>query len=98
MDAETPDQNLGPHISLYINDLRRAFRAAEELGVVYVNTRFSRRAYTEDEVRERARRPRALRVSSSLFRARRAQRASRGAPRADACPPTPCRHAAKTHA
>lgn len=50
-DASTPvyPSNHGPHISLYVTNLSAAYRAAERLGVLYVNQRFKRRAYTEDE-------------------------------------------------
>lgn len=41
--------NHGPHVSLYVTNLSEAYRAAEDLGVLYVNPRFKRRAYTEDE-------------------------------------------------
>jgi len=41
--------NYGPHISLYVTNLPKAYQAAGELGVLYVNPRFKRRAYTEDE-------------------------------------------------
>ena len=41
--------NQGPHISLYITNLRHAYQSASELGVLYVNPRFKRRAYTEEE-------------------------------------------------
>jgi len=41
--------NHGVHISLYVTNLSKAYQMAEELGVLYVNPRFSRRAYTEEE-------------------------------------------------
>ena len=41
--------NHGPHISLYVTNLSKAYQMAEELGVLYVNPRFSRRANTEEE-------------------------------------------------
>eukprot|EP00559_Dactyliosolen_fragilissimus_P000734 CAMPEP_0184867442 /NCGR_PEP_ID=MMETSP0580-20130426/26568_1 /TAXON_ID=1118495 /ORGANISM="Dactyliosolen fragilissimus" /LENGTH=298 /DNA_ID=CAMNT_0027367737 /DNA_START=334 /DNA_END=1230 /DNA_ORIENTATION=+ len=44
--------NYGPHISLYIRDIRGTFRRAEAMGVTYVNPRFKRRAYNEEEVVE----------------------------------------------
>jgi|AntRauTorckE5430_2_1112549.scaffolds.fasta_scaffold13837_2 4-hydroxyphenylpyruvate dioxygenase-like putative hemolysin len=42
--------NYGPHISLYVRDIRSTYKRADELGVTYVNPRFSRRAYCEEEV------------------------------------------------
>lgn len=42
--------NYGPHISIYVADIKDAYRRATELGVTYVNPRFKRRAYTEEEV------------------------------------------------
>ena len=41
--------NHGPHISLYVTNLANAYSNAEKLGVLYVNPRFKRRAYTKDE-------------------------------------------------
>ena len=41
--------NYGPHISMYIKDLPMAFQKAKELGVVYVNPRFKRQAYTLED-------------------------------------------------
>lgn len=41
--------NHGPHISLYVTDVGKAYQRAEKLGVQYVNPRFKRRAYTEEE-------------------------------------------------
>lgn len=53
--AETPEgapsfpSNYGPHVSMYVRSLPAAFRAADALGLVYVNPRFKRRAYTLKE-------------------------------------------------
>ena len=41
--------NYGVHISLYVADLPSCYRRASELGVAYVNPRFSRRAYTLEQ-------------------------------------------------
>lgn len=41
--------NYGVHISLYVADLASSYQRARELGLAYVNTRFSRRAYTLEE-------------------------------------------------
>jgi len=41
--------NYGIHISLYVADLASAYQRAADLGVAYVNTRFSRRAYTLEQ-------------------------------------------------
>mmetsp|Transcript_1430 Transcript_1430/g.2548 ORF Transcript_1430/g.2548 Transcript_1430/m.2548 type:complete len:377 (+) Transcript_1430:91-1221(+) len=41
--------NHGPHISLYVTDLAKAYQSAAKLGVTYVNPRFKRRAYSEEE-------------------------------------------------
>ena len=41
--------NQGPHVSLYVTNLGNAYKAAEKLGVLYVNPRFTRRAFTEEE-------------------------------------------------
>jgi len=41
--------NYGPHVSMYIADLPESYRKADELGLAYVNPRFSRRAFTLDE-------------------------------------------------
>ena len=41
--------NRGPHVSVYVTDIAAAYGRAEELGVLYVNTRFGRRAYTLEE-------------------------------------------------
>ena len=49
---ESYQANFGPHISLYVTNLSKAYKAAGELGVLYVNPRFKRRAYTEDEAIE----------------------------------------------
>lgn len=44
--APTFLSNYGPHVSMYVADLQSAYRRADELGVAYVNPRFSRRAYS----------------------------------------------------
>lgn len=49
IDIESYPSNHGPHISLYITNLRHAYQRASKLGVLYVNPRFKRRAYTEEE-------------------------------------------------
>jgi hypothetical protein len=41
--------NYGVHISLYVADLPTSYQKARDLGLVYVNARFSRRAYTLEE-------------------------------------------------
>ena len=41
--------NRGPHVSVYVTDLAAAYGKAEELGVLYVNSRFERRAYTVEQ-------------------------------------------------
>ena len=41
--------NYGPHISIYVSDIRSTYKKAEALGVTYVNPRYKRRAYNEDE-------------------------------------------------
>lgn len=41
--------NYGPHISIYVADLSHTYRNAESLGVLYVNPRFKRQAYTLEE-------------------------------------------------
>jgi hypothetical protein len=41
--------NRGPHVSVYVTDLAGAYGKAEELGVLYVNARFKRRAYTREQ-------------------------------------------------
>jgi uncharacterized glyoxalase superfamily protein PhnB len=45
--------NYGIHISLYVADLPSTYQRAANLGVAYVNTRFSRRAYTLEVRREK---------------------------------------------
>jgi len=52
VDAEGRAVNNGAHISLYLDDLRGAYRKADALGLCYVNHRFKRLAYTEDEAVE----------------------------------------------
>jgi hypothetical protein len=42
--------NYGPHISIYVADIRGTYKRADALGSVYVNPRFSRKAYDENEV------------------------------------------------
>jgi hypothetical protein len=37
--------NHGPHVSLYVSNMPYAYARAEELGVLYVNSRFKRRAH-----------------------------------------------------
>ncbi|KAL7533073.1 hypothetical protein ACHAXR_005028 [Thalassiosira sp. AJA248-18] len=51
IDPSLPNypSNHGPHISLYVTNLSSAYQNAEKLGVLYVNPRFKRRAYTEDD-------------------------------------------------
>mmetsp|Transcript_38084 Transcript_38084/g.68635 ORF Transcript_38084/g.68635 Transcript_38084/m.68635 type:complete len:399 (+) Transcript_38084:58-1254(+) len=51
VDASLPEYptNNGPHISLYVTNLSNAYKTAEEMGVLYVNPRFKRRAYTEEQ-------------------------------------------------
>jgi len=51
-DDEGRPLNRGAHISLYLDDLRGAYRRADALGLVYVNHRFKRRAYNEEEAVE----------------------------------------------
>lgn len=46
---ETYPSNYGPHISMYVKDLRKSYRKAKEINALYVNPRFKRRAYTEEE-------------------------------------------------
>jgi len=46
--------NYGPHISLFVTNLPRAYQMASNLGVQYVNTRFGRMAYTEEQVIEQS--------------------------------------------
>jgi hypothetical protein len=50
-DDDTPQylSNYGPHVSMYVRDLPSAYQRAERLGLVYVNPRFKRRAYTLEE-------------------------------------------------
>lgn len=48
-DEDGQPINDGVHVSLYVRNLRDAFSRAEELGCVFVNHRFSRRAYTVEE-------------------------------------------------
>lgn len=43
------ESNYGPHVSMYVKDLRTAYRKAKEIGALYVNPRFKRRAFTEEE-------------------------------------------------
>lgn len=53
--VEIPDgvpaylSNHGPHISMYVADLAATYQRAADLGVIYVNPRFSRRAYSLQE-------------------------------------------------
>ena len=51
-DAEGRCLNRGAHVSLYLDDLPGAYRRADALGLVYVNHRFKRRAYTLEEAVE----------------------------------------------
>ena len=48
-DEEGRPLNRGAHISLYLDDMRSAYQRADRLGLTYVNHRFKRRAYTEEE-------------------------------------------------
>lgn len=41
--------NYGVHISLYVADFASSYQKARDLGLAYVNARFSRRAYTLEE-------------------------------------------------
>lgn len=41
--------NAGVHLSMYVADLPRAYRAVEEMGSVYINYRFRRQAKTLEE-------------------------------------------------
>ena len=41
--------NHGPHISLYVTNLPISCQMAENLGVLYVNPRFKRLAYTQED-------------------------------------------------
>lgn len=49
VDEHGYPSNFGPHISMYVSNLPHAYRKADELNVLYVNPRFKRRAYTEDD-------------------------------------------------
>jgi hypothetical protein len=52
-DTPSYPSNYGPHVSMYyVADLASTFQRAKELDVIYVNPRFSRRAYTKDEARK----------------------------------------------
>lgn len=52
VDDEGRPLNRGAHVSLYCADMRAAYRRAHALGLLYVNHRFKRRAYTEEEAVE----------------------------------------------
>ena len=52
VDADGQPLNRGAHISMYLQDMRGAYRKADALGLCYVNHRFKRRAYTEAEAVE----------------------------------------------
>ena len=41
--------NYGPHVSMYVADLSSTYKRTDALGLVYVNPRFQRRAYTLEE-------------------------------------------------
>lgn len=41
--------NYGAHISIYVANLPQSYDRASELGLIYVNPRFKRRAFTKDE-------------------------------------------------
>jgi hypothetical protein len=41
--------NYGAHVSMYVADLPECYQKAQELGITYVNPRFTRRAYTLEE-------------------------------------------------
>ena len=41
--------NYGPHISMYVANLRKCYNKANEFGLCYVNPRFKRRSYTVEE-------------------------------------------------
>jgi hypothetical protein len=41
--------NYGPHVSMYVADLPACYNKANDLGIVYVNPRFARHAYTLDQ-------------------------------------------------
>lgn len=45
----TFSSNYGPHVSMYVANLRDCYRKAERLGVAYVNPRFKRRAYNLEQ-------------------------------------------------
>jgi hypothetical protein len=47
--TSTTLENYGVHISLYVADLPTSYQKAHDLGLAYVNTRFSRRAYNLEE-------------------------------------------------
>ena len=47
--AKQYTSNYGPHISMYVSNLKETYVRCEQLGVCYVNPRFKRRAYTLDE-------------------------------------------------
>lgn len=49
VEEEGGVSNYGPHVSMYVADLRSSYKKADGLGVTYVNPRFKRRAYTMDE-------------------------------------------------
>ncbi len=49
-DEKYYPSNYGPHISIYIRDIRSTYQRAQKLGIAYVNPRFKRRAFNEDEV------------------------------------------------
>jgi catechol 2,3-dioxygenase-like lactoylglutathione lyase family enzyme len=51
-DEHSAPINNGAHVSLYVADLPAAYQAADQLGVLFVNHRFSRRANTLDEAVE----------------------------------------------
>ena len=48
VDSEGRGLNRGAHISMYLEDMRAAYRRADALGLCYVNHRFKRRAYNEE--------------------------------------------------
>ena len=41
--------NDGPHLSIYVRDLEGCFRRAQALGLLFVNTRFKRQAFSIEE-------------------------------------------------
>mmetsp|Transcript_13732 Transcript_13732/g.20983 ORF Transcript_13732/g.20983 Transcript_13732/m.20983 type:complete len:375 (+) Transcript_13732:134-1258(+) len=49
IESEEGISNFGPHVSMYIADLRSSYKKADALGAIYVNPRFKRRAYTMNE-------------------------------------------------